>query len=58
MGSRVRAPQRLPDSILKKNQERYIMKTLEIHAGEGGQDAAIFAAQLANIYSRQLAAAG
>ena len=34
------------------------MKILEIHAGEGGQDAAIFAAQLANIYSRQLAAAG
>ena len=31
---------------------------IEIHAGEGGQDAAIFASELADIYSRQLSAAG
>jgi len=31
---------------------------IEIHAGEGGQDASIFAAELADIYSRQLTAGG
>lgn len=31
---------------------------IEIHPGEGGQDAAIFASELADIYSRQLAAVG
>lgn len=34
------------------------MMIIEIHPGEGGQDAAIFASQLAAIYSRQLTAAG
>ena len=34
------------------------MKRIEIHAGEGGQDALIFANELASIYSRQLTAVG
>ena len=34
------------------------MKTIEIHPGEGGQDANLFAVQLAAIYSRHLNTAG
>lgn len=34
------------------------MKIIEIHAGEGGRDAALFASEIASIYSRQLTAAG
>ena len=34
------------------------MKTIEIHAGEGGADANLFAIDLANIYSRYLTSIG
>ena len=34
------------------------MHIIEIHAGEGGRDAAIFASEVAAIYSRQLDAEG
>jgi len=34
------------------------MKIIEIHAGEGGADAGLFAAELADIYSSHLTAIG
>ncbi len=47
-----------PAASTSINSKENTIMIIEIHAGEGGQDAAIFATELADIYSRQLSAAG